>query len=576
LPISLLFIHLNKLNQNLIEPEELSSVFNLPGGEGDITLGKERMILLNIQAMASFRKELIENFGLDRARGLITRLGYAAGEKDAVLARELRPDASDADAFNIGPLLHQFETGVEVTEIKLEMSVAKGSFYAEYLWNNSFETKMYFDLYGISQDPVCWIQIGYASGYASAFMDKFIVFKEVECAGMGEKKCRIVGKPIEDWGSDNKHASYYKPEHFADQMLELQNQVDKLRLNVEPGYEISNIIGNSKKLQHVHKMLDHVAKSQVTILLSGETGVGKDLFARKIHDTSNRKKAPFVAVNCAAIPEELIESELFGVEKGAYTGAQKSRPGKFERAHGGTLFLDEVSELSEGAQAKLLRVLQNHEIERVGDTRSRRIDVRIVAATNSDLETSVKEESFRKDLFFRLNVYPVVIPALRDHKEDIPVLIDHFIKKSGIKYNKLVTGVEDDAMESMLNYSWPGNVREFENVIERGIILSENNSKIKLSSLVFSTFDGSIDRRKENSSMGSVKSNNNTAIELHEYAEKMLHKEGNFPGFEQLEAEILKTAMKNAKGNLSAAARSLDITRPQLAYRLKKLGIDPD
>jgi hypothetical protein len=279
---------MNKVHPNPSDSEELSSIFNLRGSDGNITLGKERMILLNIQAMASFRKELIENFGMERTQGLITRLGYAAGEKDAVLARELRPDASDADAFNIGPLLHQFETGIKVTEIKLEMSVAKGDFYGEYLWDNSFETKMYFDLFGISQDPVCWIQIGYASGYASAFMDKFIVFKEVQCAGAGEKNCRIVGKPFEDWGNDNKHARHYKAEHFADQILELQSQVDKLRLNVEQGYEISNIIGNSSKLQHVHKMLDHVARSQVTIILTGETRVGKDLFARNVHDTSDR------------------------------------------------------------------------------------------------------------------------------------------------------------------------------------------------------------------------------------------------------------------------------------------------
>ncbi len=398
-------------------------------------------------------------------------------------------------------------------------------------------------------------------------------FKEIECAGTGVKTCRIIGKPIEDWGSDIGHIRYFKPEHFADQMLQLQNQFEKLRLNVEQGYEISNIIGDSKKLQDVHKMLDHVAESQVTILLIGETGVGKDLFARKIHDTSERKKAPFVAINCAAIPEELIESELFGVEKGAFTGAQKSRPGKFERAHGGTLFLDEIAELSESAQAKLLRVLQNHEIERVGDTRSRRIDVRIVAATNNDLETAVKEERFRKDLFFRLNVYPVIIPPLRDHKEDIPILIDHFINKIGIKYNKVIPGIEDDAIEALAAYSWPGNVREFENVIERGIILTKKGTKIKLSNLIFSTFDGSIDRRKMGEMKGLVE-NNASSIDLHEYAETMLQNNNNFPGFEKLETEILKTAIKNAKGNLSAAARTLNITRPQLAYRLKKLDIE--
>ena len=266
-------------------------------------------------------------------------------------------------------------------------------------------------------------------------------------------------------------------DNVADQMLQLQSQVEKLRLSIDQAFELSNIVGDSESLRAVFKLIEKVADSQATVMLLGETGVGKDLFANALHNISNRKNGPFIAVNCAAIPEELIESELFGVEKGAYTGAQKSRPGRFERAHNGTLFLDEVDKLSEAAQTKLLRVLQNHEVERVGDVRARKVNVRIITASNSNVEDLVKHGRFRKDLYFRLNIYPVIIPALRQRREDIPKLASHFIEKHSIRYGKYGIDIDEEAMHGLLNYDWPGNVREFENVIERGIILTNNHEK---------------------------------------------------------------------------------------------------
>ena len=539
---------------------ELYSLLSFRENDGQINLGQYRMLLLHTETMDVLRKELIESLGVERARGLFIRMGYESGRNDAILAKKLRPNASDFESFSIGPQLHKLEGIVKVTPLNVEMELKNGSFHGEFLWENSYEAQTHISRFGIAQEPVCWMQIGYASGYTSTFMGKFILYKEMDCTGCGDKFCRIVGKPLEDWGIDNAEYRYFKPDNVADQMLELQSQVEKLRLSVDQVFEFGNIVGNSESLKAVFKLIENVADSQATVMLIGETGVGKDLFANALHDISNRKNGPFIAINCAAIPEALIESELFGVEKGAYTGAQKSRPGRFERAHNGSLFLDEVDKLSEAAQTKLLRVLQSHELERVGDVRARKVNVRIITASNTNLEELVKQGRFRKDLFFRLNIYPVVIPTLRQRKEDIPMLANHFIEKHSIRYGKYGIDIDDEAMQELLNYQWPGNIREFENVIERGIILTRNNEKIKLSHLLFSTM-GSVD---EGEVPSTSKGNKINIAEIVDKAQE-------FPKFEQIEAMLLEKALQKANGNVSKAAKMLGLTRPQFAYRFKKI-----
>jgi len=235
------------------------------------------------------------------------------------------------------------------------------------------------------------------------------------------------------------------------------------------------IVGTSNKIKEVSTLIEKVAGSGATVLLLGESGTGKELFARGLHHKSSRRVRSFVAINCPAIPDNLLESELFGHERGAFTGAVGAKPGKFELADGGTLFLDEVSELSPSVQAKLLRVLQERTFERVGGTRTIEVDVRVVAASNIDLAKAVEDRRFREDLYFRLNVFPVSIPPLRERPEDIPALVEHFIAKYGGRAGRHVRGISKDAVQALIRYRWPGNVRELENFVERAVILADGD-----------------------------------------------------------------------------------------------------
>lgn len=283
-----------------------------------------------------------------------------------------------------------------------------------------------------------------------------------------------------------------------------------------------------------------------------------------------RKENPFIAVNCAALPRDLIESELFGVEKGGFTGADKSRSGRFERANGGTLFLDELGELSERAQAKLLRVIQTGELERVGGEKKIKVDVRIVAATNVDLEARVKKGTFRADLFYRLNVFPITIPPLRERYSDIPGLVNKFIKKFNKKHGKDVLGITDETLHRFYAYQWPGNIRELENILERGVILAEKHSRIESSHICMGMPESDASSMTVNKH-GELK---HAGEEGEVNAESMLSyilSQG--MSFESLEKQLLQAALQETNGNVQQVARMLKITGPQCRYRMKKLGL---
>ncbi|MFP3553963.1 sigma 54-interacting transcriptional regulator [Paraburkholderia sp. SIMBA_049] len=559
-------------NPKFPESRDLVSQITFDVEQGKIWLHEQRMVLTHSSMFANLRTELIKTLGSQRARGLLMRLGYQSGWRDAILARKLRPNLSTAEAFFAGPQLALIKGMVNVKPIKLEFDVGKGQFYAEFQWQDAYEAELHLLEHGPVSEPVCWQLVGYASGFTTYYMGRSIFFKEVECLGCGADHCRIVGRLAEEWEDHEELLRLMQPDAMAEELLSVQSQLSQLQESVRDAsvHEelIANSVGRSSRFIWASKLLQKAASAPVTVLLQGETGVGKEIFARALHMRSPRTSKPFIAVNCACIPPDLIEAELFGVEKGAFTGAVTSREGKFERAHQGTLFLDEVVELSPRAQAALLRVLQEGELERVGGTETRKVDVRLVAASHEDLARAVEAGKFRADLFYRLNVFPVHIPALRERPEDIPLLIEHFLNKFHALYNKRTAGVSDKAMKALMAYNWPGNVRELENMIERGIILTDSNQAIELN-----VFFPSLPEKSKQvigvDDSGHLKTPKLAkGSETDPLCESLLSDEFSLV---QLETRLLRAALMKADGNVSKAARLLGLTRAQLAYRLDKL-----
>jgi two-component system NtrC family response regulator len=330
-------------------------------------------------------------------------------------------------------------------------------------------------------------------------------------------------------------------------LRELQQEITQLRQELVGKYRFDNLIARSSKMEDVLRMAGQVATSNATVLILGESGTGKELVARAIHYNSHRKDKPLVIVNCPSIPDNLLESELFGHVKGAFTGAIKDRKGKFEIANGGTIFLDEIGDLREELQAKLLQVLQEREFERVGDSSPVKVDVRIIAATNKDLEQHMKEEKFREDLYYRLSVIPIQIPPLRERKEEIPYLVDFFIARYG-KEQKFI--FERDVISALQRYDWPGNVRELENAIERAVVLS-TDEQITMESLPLYII-------------------NNTQTKTGKVI--TVPKEGISLG--EVELRVIMETLEHTHGNRSEAARLLKIPRHVLLYRMKKFGLE--
>lgn len=320
-----------------------------------------------------------------------------------------------------------------------------------------------------------------------------------------------------------------------------------LKQELRERYDFSHIIGNSHPLRQVYEHVTQVARTNTTVLLRGESGTGKELIAHAIHYNSLRANKPFIKVSCAALPETLIESELFGYEKGAFTGAQNRKKGRFELAEGGTLFLDEIGDLNISTQIKLLRVLQEREFERLGGTETIKSNVRLVAATNKDLEKAIGEGQFREDLYYRLNVFTIFVPPLRDRKSDVLLLADHFLEKYSREHGKRIKRISTPAIDMLASYHWPGNVRELENIIERAVLVCETNV-IHGHHLppTLQTAEGS----------GTV-----TRLSLE-------------TAVEAYERDIIQDALKTTRGNRKRAAQLLDTTERILGYKVKKYGVD--
>ena len=339
----------------------------------------------------------------------------------------------------------------------------------------------------------------------------------------------------------------------AIQEKEIFEENIELRDRLKSSYRFENIIGNSKAIREIYGIISKVAKTQSTVLIRGESGVGKELVARAIHYNSPRADKTLVEISCASLPETLLESELFGYEKGAFTGAVARKKGRFEMADNGTIFLDEIGDISESVQTKLLRVLQERELTHLGSTSSIKVDVRVITATNRNLEQALKDGKFREDLYYRLNVIPIYIPPLRERKEDIPLLIEHFVKKFCQENHKLPMKVSDKARELCMNYDWPGNVRELENAVENAVVLGEGDV-IRPEFLPFNIYS------QQNQ---SLKVDFFDAVKNTSYRKKM----------EYAERLVIKDAIENAGGNKSIAAKNLKISLRTMRYKIKKYSL---
>jgi DNA-binding NtrC family response regulator len=481
-----------------LEPHHLAELLEFRPEKGIIRLHEQRVVLLSAAAMGLLRKELIDTLGSETARRLFLRFGYADGYHDAVSLRDRSKWSSPLEGLRAGIVLQRLEGIVRAEIVRLEYEAKSARFHEEKLWHDSYVAEQHVHHYGESRAPVCWSLVGYASGYASACLGQEIYFQEDECLAQGVARCSVVGKDAESWGDQLEalRADFHggslgrEVERLREVVHRRRQEVDRrerlvarrerelnlLRERVARHAASKQFIAGSSAMQDVLELAARVAPLDTTVLIYGESGTGKEFIVRMIHDQSPRATGPFVSINCAALTDTLLESELFGHVRGAFTGAVRDKAGLFEVAGNGTLFLDEIGEVAPTVQAKLLRALQEREIRRVGAERTLKVNARVVAATNRDLRAAVAAGTFREDLYFRLGGFVITVPPLRERREDIPLLVHDFVRRAAQRVRKDVQAVSAEAMTALMNYHWPGNVRELEHAIERAVIVARGET----------------------------------------------------------------------------------------------------
>ena len=472
----------------------LAELLDFRPDQGVIRLHEQRVVILSAAAMGLMRKELVDTLGLETARRVLLRFGFADGYHDAVNLRARSNWKSPVDGLRAGAMLHTLEGIVRADVRRVEYDDETGRFEEEVRWHDSYEAEQHAHHYGKSSAPVCWSLVGYSSGFVSACLGKEIYFREIRCAGQGERYCSAIGRDVKSWESEAESIrADFQADSLGQEVERLRDAVGKrlkeldrrerllerrerelnlLRERVNRHAAAKHFVAGSEAMQHVLELAARVAPLDTTVLVYGESGTGKEFIVKLIHDQSPRATAPFVSINCAALTETLLESELFGHVRGAFTGAVREKAGLFEVAGNGTIFLDEIGEMAPTVQAKLLRALQEREIRRVGGERNIKINARVVAATNRDLRAAVDAGTFREDLYFRLGAFIIEVPPLRERREDIPPLVHSFMVRAASRMKKDVEAVSADAMSALMNYRWPGNVRELEHAIERAVILA--------------------------------------------------------------------------------------------------------
>jgi two-component system, NtrC family, response regulator HydG len=523
---------------------------------GVIRFAGQRALLLDAVAMGLLRKYLVENFGLTAARTVLTQFGFAHGWRMAgAMQAEFKWD-SDEDWQRAGMRIPALEGLFSVAGGTSGPLSKEGVMLAA-----SYEAEQHLLHFGRTDVAVCWSICGFTSGYLSRSGGKEIYVLEDKCLGKGDGACHLSGRTREEWGeerADDLH--FFEPVRLKECLdVSLQRVTETLKaaerklrehkkalIRVAPDVEEPlGIVAKSDSMQQVVDLARRIAKVDSTVLVTGESGSGKERIARLVHDESARAAGPFVALNCGAITETLLESELFGHARGAFTGATHDRPGLFEAANNGTLLLDEVGEVSPGMQVKLLRALQEREIRRVGENKSRSFDVRVVAATNRDLAQGVADGTFRQDLYYRLKVVELHVPPLRDRRDDVLPLAGVLLAEAALRMKRQIAGLAPSAADQLLRYGWPGNVRELENTMERAVALARG-SRVELEDL---------------------------PEEIRHATAKPVVTAGAVRSLDVIEKEYILAALELNAGNQTHTAEQLQIGSATLYRKLKSYGL---
>ena len=465
-----------------VEDLNIAELLEFDSEDGTVRFAGQRALIVDATANGNLRKELVNQFGLTTARAILTRFGFVQGWRMADAMQDLFQWEGEDDwthacgrvhmlggMYRLGPSAHGSLTKEGLTLV------------------DSYEAEQHLAHLGRSESSVCWTICGLTSGYLSRAVGKEIYVLEEHCIGCGDAACHLLDRTREEWG-DARAAElrFFHVENLKDWLEpslhliteNLKEAERKLHMRtrtlarVEPAVEDPHgMIIRSEPMRRVVDLARRIAKVDSSILITGESGTGKEVISHLIHEESARAAGPFIAVNCGAITETLLESELFGHARGSFTGAAQARVGLFEEANGGTLLLDEVGDVSPGMQVKLLRVLQEREVRRVGENRSRPVNVRVIAATNRELQADIASGRFRMDLYYRLNVVQLHMPPLRSRREDILPLARVLLAKAAERFRSQVSGLSPRAADQLLRYDWPGNVRELENAMERAVAL---------------------------------------------------------------------------------------------------------
>lgn len=520
---------------------------------GVIRFAGQRVLLLDAVAMGLLRQYLVENFGLAAARAVLTQFGFAHGWRLAAAMREEFDWANNEEWRRAGPHIYTLQGLFRAQAGSEDLLTPRGSILLA-----SYEAEQHLLHFGRADSTVCWTICGLMSGYVSHTAGREIYVLEDHCLGAGHAACHLQGRTRDEWGEERAgDLAFFSPDTLGQSLdvslgrvLETLKAAEaKLRahrralVQVIPDVdEPLGVVAKSPQMRRVIEQARRVAGVDATVLISGESGVGKERIARLVHDESTRAAGPFIAINCGAITETLLESELFGHARGAFTGATADRPGLFEAASRGTLLLDEISELSPAMQVKLLRVLQEREVRRVGENKSRSIDVRILAATHRNLAEEVAAGNFRQDLYYRIKVVDLHVPPLRERREDILPLARLFLADAVFRMSREITGLTPQAADQLLRYDWPGNVRELENTMERAAALGLGQ-RIDLADL---------------------------PEEVRQAAPKPIPLGGGVRPLSEIEREYIVAVLEHNGGNQAQTARQLQIGSATLYRKLKR------